>query len=106
MSARKHGIAIDNAAAAQRAAGAAAQFASIASGLLERVDGPAVDIQLYTLNAFAAGSYPPDRATDALVVNVAAQQLRDGRWHVGGITRPPIEDGRVLAELVLHWNPP
>ena len=93
MSARKHGIAINDAAAAQRASGAAAVFGSTASGLLERVDGPAVDIQLYTLGGFAAGSYPPDRATDALIVNVSAQQLRDGHWHIGGISRPPIEDG-------------
>jgi ankyrin repeat protein len=93
MSARKHGLPIDDAGAAQRAAGAAGAFASTASGLLERVDGPAVDIQLYTLGGFAAGSYPPDRATDALIANVSAQQWRDGRWHIGGIARPPIEDG-------------
>jgi hypothetical protein len=93
MSARKHGIAINDAAAAQRAAGAAGAFGSTASGLLERVDGPAIDIQLYTLGAFAAGAYPPDRATDALIVNVSAQQRRDGRWHIGGSSRPPIEDG-------------
>lgn len=93
MSARKHGIAINDAAAAQRAGGTAAAFGSTASGLLERVDGPAVDIQLYTLGGFAAGAYPADRATDALVVNVSAQQWRDGRWHLGGTPRPPIEDG-------------
>ena len=93
MSARKHGMAINDAAAAQRAAGAAGAFGSTASGLLERVDGPAVDIQLYTLGGFAAGAYPPDRATDALIVNVSAQQRADGRWHLGGTPRPPIEDG-------------
>jgi len=93
MSARKHGIPINDAAAAQRAAGAAGAFGSTASGLLERVDGPAVDIQLYTLGGFAAGAYPADRATDALIVNVSAQQWRDGRWHIGGTSRPPIEDG-------------
>jgi ankyrin repeat protein len=93
MSARKHGIAINDAAAAQRASGAAAVFGSTASGLLERVDGPAIDIQLYTLGGFAAGGYPADRATDALVVNVSAQQWHDGRWHIGGLSRPPIEDG-------------
>jgi hypothetical protein len=93
MSLRKNGIAMNDAAAAQRAAGASAVFASTASGLLERVDGPAVDIQLYTLGAFATGAYPPDRATDALVANVSAQQRRDGSWHIGGLARPPIEDG-------------
>jgi len=93
MSLRKHGVAMNDAAAAQRAAGAAAVFGSTAAGLLERVDGPAVDIQLYTLGEFAAAAYPPDRATDALVVNVSAQQRRDGNWHIGGLARPPIEDG-------------
>src|SRR4029078_3019559 len=62
MSARKHGFSINDAAAAQRAAGAAAVFSSTASGLLERVDGPAVDILLYTLGSFATGAYPSDRA--------------------------------------------
>jgi squalene cyclase len=28
-----------------------------------------------------------------MVFNIAAQQFRDGRWHFGGIPRPPIEDG-------------
>jgi ankyrin repeat protein len=93
MSARKHGLPINDQAAAQRAAGAAAVFGSTASGLLERVDGPAVDIQLYTLGGLATGAYPADRATDALVANVSAQQWRDGRWHIGGTPRPPIEDG-------------
>jgi ankyrin repeat protein len=93
MAARKHGLPIDDTAATQRAAGAAGAFGSTASGLLERVDGPAVDIQLYTLGGFAAAAYPPDRATDALIANVSAQQWRDGRWHIGGIARPPIEDG-------------
>ena len=93
MSARKHGLPINDTVAAQRAGGTAAQFASLASGLLERVDAPVVDIPLFTLGGLAAGAHPADRATDALVANVAAQQLRDGRWHVGGTPRPPIEDG-------------
>jgi hypothetical protein len=37
--------------------------------------------------------HPADRATDALVFNIAAQQQRNGRWYGGGIPRPPIEDG-------------
>lgn len=93
MTARRHGVAINQEAAGQRANGATAQFGSLASALLERMDGPAVDIQLYTLGSLATANYAPDRATDALVFNVAAQQLRDGRWHIGGNARPPIEDG-------------
>jgi hypothetical protein len=94
-SARPRGIRVNQEAGAQRANGAAAAFAATASGLLERVDGPAVDIQLYTLASLAAAAYPPDRGTDALVFNVSAQQLHDGRWHIGGTARPPIEDGDV-----------
>ena len=77
----------------QRAAGASTTFAATATRLYERFDGPSVDILLYTLAGFAAGDYPPDRATDALVFNIATQQRRDGRWYGGGIPRPPIEDG-------------
>jgi len=93
MAARKRGVRIDEPAAAQRAGGASAAFSATATRLLERFDGPALDILLYTLAGFAASAHAPDRATDALVYNVAAQQMRDGRWQQGGVPRPPIEDG-------------
>src|SRR5438105_15795195 len=81
-------------AAIQHGCGAAAQFGSLATQLLERMDGPVVDILSYTLAQLAADRYPADRATDALVFNIAAQQLADGSWHaLAGPTRPPIEDG-------------
>ena len=49
--------------------------------LLERVDGGAAPLaQLYALTALAAAGYRPDRMTDAMIANVIAQQLRDGRW--------------------------
>jgi ankyrin repeat protein len=91
--ARKAGVTIDDAAAARRSSGAAATFGSTAPRLFERFDGPALDILLFTLGAFAAAGHPADRATDALLFNVSAQQQRDGRWHSGGVPRPPIEDG-------------
>jgi Ankyrin repeats (3 copies) len=93
MAARTHGVRIADADAAQRINGTAAAFTAIAPHLLEREDTPVVDIPLYTLGSFAAAKYPADRATDALVFNSVAQQSRDGHWHVGGIARPPIEDG-------------
>ena len=49
-----------------------------------------LDIPLYTLLSLAAADHPADRATDALVFNILAQQQRDGRWHVGGAPRPPM----------------
>ena len=54
---------------------------------------PRVDLVLYTLGALAAAGYPPDRATDAMLFNVLAQQRADGKWHGGGVMRPPMEDG-------------
>jgi ankyrin repeat protein len=93
LTARRRGIRISDEAAAQRENGASAAFAAIATRLLEREDGPAVDILLYTLAGFAAGNHPADRATDAMVFNVSAQQMQAGNWHIGGIPRPPIEDG-------------
>src|SRR3954471_11972501 len=94
MTAKRRGIDVDTNAAMQRAGGAAAQFGSLAGQLLERMDGPVVDILSFTLAQLAADRYPADRATDAMVFNIAAQQLADGSWHaLAGPTRPPIEDG-------------
>ena len=93
MAARTHGVGIADAFAAQRINGAAAAFMAVAPRLLEREDTPAVDIPLYTLGGFAAAKHPADRATDVLVLNVVAQQRVAGHWHLGGIARPPIEDG-------------
>jgi ankyrin repeat protein len=93
-SARRRLPSIPNTGAMQRAGGAAAQFASLATQLLERMDGPVVDIAEYTLAQLRAAGWPADRATDALVFNIAAQQLEDGSWRsLAGPTRPPIEDG-------------
>lgn len=93
MAARAHGVRISDEGAAQRANGTSAAFESIAARLFEREDGPVVDIPLYTLGGLAAGRHPANRATDALVFSIAAQQRTEGHWHVGGIARPPIEDG-------------
>jgi ankyrin repeat protein len=91
--ARSAGVPVNNTAATQRANGAAAAFGATATRLLERFDGPSLDIALYTLGGLAAAGYPPDRATDAMLVNELAQQRADGKWHAGGVSRPPMEDG-------------
>jgi ankyrin repeat protein len=94
MAAKRRGVDVDTKNALQRAGGAAAQFGALATQLVERIDGPVVDIFSYALTQLAADGYPADRATDALVFNIAAQQLADGSWHaLAGPTRPPIEDG-------------
>ena len=91
--AKKHGARVNEQALAMRSGQQASAFTAIASNLLLRDDGPAVDILLYSLAAAASTGQAPDRGTDALAFNVAAQQMADGRWHIGGIARPPIEDG-------------
>jgi len=61
--------------------------------LLQRMDPPVPEIIAYTLLQLGADNAPADRATDAMVHNLAAQQRQAGNWHVGGIARPPMEDG-------------
>jgi ankyrin repeat protein len=98
MSLRKQGIAINDAAAAQRAAGAAAVFGSTASGLLERVDGPAVDDRIRRAMTWLQSTTP--RTTEDLsfrlmglawgganadtvrrvATDLAAKQRADGGW--------------------------
>jgi hypothetical protein len=50
-----------------------------------------------TLVALAALDVPANRATDALVANIAATQAADGSWHIsGGVNdRPPAEEGGI-----------
>jgi len=63
--------------------------------LYERMDIGVPEIFASSLAALAAMGYPANRATDALVADIAASQMADGSWYlVGGIqSRPPAEDG-------------
>ncbi len=93
--ARRAGIRVDAAAVAQRSSAAAATFASTATRLFERFDGPALDIPLYAMLALDAAGHAADRATDAMVFNIVVQQQREGHWNGGGVPRPPMGDGNV-----------
>jgi hypothetical protein len=71
------------------------QFAAFGDGMLERLDPPVVDILTYSLFALSAYGTQPDRVTDTMIHNVAAQQHADGSWgSLGGIVRPPLSDGK------------
>jgi hypothetical protein len=63
--------------------------------LYERMDIGVPEIFASSLAALAAMGYPANRATDALVADIAASQMADGSWYLaGGIqSRPPAEDG-------------
>jgi ankyrin repeat protein len=87
------------------------QFAAFGYGMLERLDPPAVDILTYALFAMSAQGTAPDRITDMMIHNIAAQQHSDGSWSRTGTMRPPITDGgfstTALAALALReYAPP
>jgi ankyrin repeat protein len=92
--ARGKGIRFDEAAQAEMVRTLRLQFAAFGDGMLERVDPPAVDILTYALYSLSADGAAPDRVTDAMVHNLAAQQQADGSWGRDGmgIRRPPISD--------------
>jgi ankyrin repeat protein len=92
--ARTHGARVDEKALAERKGSVKGFLGPAAPALLERADPPgSPDTSMYLMTGLLSSGYEADRLTDALVANIAAQQQRDGSWHVGGIARPPIEDG-------------
>jgi ankyrin repeat protein len=92
--ARAHGFAVNQNLAAARLKVTRGRYASNALVLLERADvGGDPDVPLSALLALAESNVAPDWATDVAAIHIAAQQLRDGRWHLGGIARPPMSDG-------------
>src|SRR5262249_15334724 len=100
--ARRHGLPVNETEAAGRARVTKARFVAIAHTLLERIDvGGTPDVPAYSLVGLAAAGVPPDWTTDAMVANIAVQQRQDGRWHLGGIVRPPISDGCDIARTAV-----
>jgi ankyrin repeat protein len=92
--ARAHGVRVDEKAAMERKGSVKGFLGPAAPALLERADPPgSPDTLMYLLSGLKNAAYEPDRLTDAIVANIAAQQHPNGSWHVGGIVRPPIEDG-------------
>jgi len=63
--------------------------------LYDRMNIGVPEIFAASLGALSAMGYPANRATDALVADIAASQLADGSWHLVGAatSRPPAEEG-------------
>jgi ankyrin repeat protein len=94
--AREKGIVVDEKSAADRAQLTRARFFAPMM-FFERMEGGGFpDVELYALSALSASGHQPDRNTDAVVASVLAQQRADGSWNIGGIARPPIEDGDIF----------
>jgi hypothetical protein len=60
--------------------------------MLERLDPPVPIVDSYALFALAEANVPADRTIDAVVHNLAAQQLPGGYWTYRGVMRPPTTD--------------
>src|SRR5207237_1586838 len=68
--------------------------ASFEQTLLQRLDPPGgAEMLAYSILQMAAANAPADRTIDAMIHDIAGMQRQDGRWHMGGIARPPMEDG-------------
>ena len=110
--AREKKIPFDQAGAAEILRGNKLQFAAQTDSLLERFDPPAALISSIALLAMGFDGAPADRITDALVLNLAAQQSIDGRWiGSGGVSRPPTADGDMSGTAISiyalrHYAPP
>src|SRR5207248_7434839 len=72
--AHANGLRIDNGVQAESAKATKLQWASAEQPLLQRMDPPVNDIETYALFEMANEQVPPDRTTDAMVHNIAAQQ--------------------------------
>ncbi|MGI8990236.1 MAG: ankyrin repeat domain-containing protein [Bryobacteraceae bacterium] len=91
--ARTNGLRVDEVAAAEQRKGVQLGWSSFEQPLLQRLDAPGgAEMLAYALFHMAAEGVAPDRTTDAMVHNIAAQQRIEGNWHFGAVARPPMED--------------
>ncbi|MBZ5590751.1 MAG: ankyrin repeat domain-containing protein [Acidobacteriia bacterium] len=110
--ARRKGVRVDEEAAAEHLKIVTAQWTGAREVLLQRLDPPgASDTLVYSLFGLAAVDYPADAITDAMVVNLAAEQQPGGSWGVGGIARSPVEEGAIARaaigiRMLQHYGPP
>jgi ankyrin repeat protein len=109
--ARRKGIRVDEEAAAEHLKVVKAQWTGAQEFLLQRLDPPgASDTLAYSLFGLAAVEYPADAMTDAMVVNLADEQMPDGSWGVGGVARSPLEEGVIARttmaiRMLQHYGP-
>jgi len=91
---RGKGIHIDEASVSGDAKATAFGWSGFEQPMLQRLDPPGgADTIMFSLLAMNAYKHAPDRTTDAMVFNIAAQQLPTGNWANSGVARPPIQDG-------------
>lgn len=90
--ARRKGMTVNEKLASDLAKATRLQFVGPGEGLLERSDLPANEILTNALFALADEGVVADKTIDAMLHNLAAQQLGSGHWLSGGVVRPPTAD--------------
>jgi len=102
--ARNHAINIDENAASELLKTIRAEWIPQQDLLMQRIDGPAgPDLMISSLLGLSVLNHSADTVTDAMVCNVAGQQQATGNWHLGGVSRAPLEDGDVSrTALAVH----
>jgi len=94
--AKEHGITVEDKAATELLAAAKGRWQSMSDALLLREDPPGgLDEEVYSALHLIAAGYKPEGVTDAVVINILAQQLPNGGWHSGFLARSPMEDSDI-----------
>lgn len=110
--ARSNGVPVDEPAAGEFVKMIQSDLTGSEERLLQRFDpGGLADGEGYFLQALAAARYPANAITDTVAVHIAALQHRQGNWHVGDVSRSPIQESdiartaRSLRALQLYGPP-
>ncbi|MDQ6758494.1 MAG: ankyrin repeat domain-containing protein, partial [Acidobacteriota bacterium] len=99
--ARSKGTPVDEAAAAEQLKATRFGWSTFEQPMLQRMDPPGgADMTAYGLLGLGAEKEPAQSVTDAMVFNLAAEQGTNGSWHIGGIARPPMEDGDITRTAI------
>jgi hypothetical protein len=94
--AKDAGIASDEAASREQYKAMHLEWASLVEELRQGIEpGGATDRLTQSMLGLWAFESQPDAITDAVVAEIASAQLPDGRWHFGGVSRAPINDGEI-----------
>jgi hypothetical protein len=110
--ARRFGVKVDEGAMKAHVKMTEGQATFFQQNVVERLDtGGAQDGPIFELLSMNADGYAPNRLTDSLVTYIASTQRRDGSWFLGGVSRAPLEEGRIartaqgLRALQLYSTP-
>ncbi len=94
--ARSAGIGVDEAAARDQQKALRLEYAPHLEPLRQGIEaGGGTDRLTQSLLGIHAYDPRPDAITDTVVAEIAAAQLPDGRWHFGGVSRPPINESEI-----------